>query len=152
MMMLLGIPTETIEVVAAVIAAIAAVAGLAAVFTRFKPRFDAKIDKRRQAIRLEVVNKGRRDGRISNVSVIEPQGTEVPSKFAGLSKSKFHSASLSKGDLWALVIEAEKGSPFAKDIRIFVKWGWGRWRRKELTPEPADTSYHGTESDWPEAS
>lgn len=130
---------------AAVVGVLLTIAGL---IVRFRPKFDVAIDGRRQAIRVEVSNKGRLKGRINKVSVLDSRDLEVPSsEFAGLPKGEFHSGQISRKEVRSLVINAEKGKAFPKDVRVFVKWGLRG--KREIPPTKTDVSYYGTKSDWP---
>jgi hypothetical protein len=142
---------ETIGVVAGVVGAVATILGLAAVFARFRPKFDVTIDERRQAIRVKISNAGRLQGRINGVSVLDATDHEVPSEFAGLSKGAFHSGLVSRKEARSLVINAGQRESFADGVRVFVQWG--RRRKKEITPdEKSGVSYYGEKSNWPASS
>lgn len=117
---------------------------------RFRPRFDAAIDGRRQAIRLKVSNKGRLEGRINGVSVLDSEDHEVPSEFASLPNGRFRSGRVAHGETRSLVIKAKKPTLFAEGVRVFVQWG--HRGKKEIVPEQKrDISYYLEESDWPPA-
>lgn len=134
------------------IGALAGVAALgvgSAALTRFRPSFTARVDRRRQAIRLDVVNRGRATGVVSEVAVIGPTNDELPCDFAGLPDGRFQRAALDGREPKHLIIRARQNTgPFPPDVRVKVVSG--RRRTKVLTPLPTNTSYYGDDllSDW----
>jgi hypothetical protein len=141
---------DIVEDLSLAVGIIAVIVAIATAFVRFRPKFEARIDGNRQAILLNVRNKGRLDGRVNAVSVLASDGRlAIPNiVFPGLSDGKFHSGQISHKQSRSLVINAEKENPFPDSIKVFVKWGSGRSRliTPKLMPE---ISYYGTESNWP---
>lgn len=139
-----------IGTIAGVVAAIAGIAALWAIFGWFRPQFDAKIDARRQAIRLGVHNKGFATGQVSEVAVINGRRVDLGPEFFGLEEQRFWAAELPKRSAWHLIIRARRPTPFPADARVRVRWGKNKVR--DLVPEPQETSYYGPEmtSQWPE--
>jgi hypothetical protein len=138
----------TVELIVAIVGAVAAVAALWGVFTRFRPRFEARVDERRQAIRLDVANKGRASGRIGDVTVVDGELVGLPCAFAGLSDG-YYAAEIDGRSNWFLIIEAirEEG-PFPEDAQVRVEWGRGPAKLIAVTQEK-DTAYFGMKSKWP---
>jgi len=157
--MILAVGTlEGAVAVATIIGGIAAVLALKGVFARFRPSFSAAIDANRQAIRLDVANRGGKPGRINSVGVVGADWeTSMPSKFATLPDGKFHSAELKPGAERHLIVMAGRDSgPFSPEAIVYVRWGnrkeryWQRPRRAYLEPvQVTDVSYYGEDSDWP---
>lgn len=135
---------------AGVIGAVAAVLGLFAVFKWFRPKFRARSDDRRQAIRLDVVNDGRAAGCIRKAAPVDEQLGELNARYAGLNDGRFHAAEVPARSTQLLIIEAlpETGE-FPSGTRVLV--AWGRRKQRVLDLEPSDgVSYYGMGSDWPE--
>ena len=149
--MTLGADTAAwIGIGAGVVSAVAALAGLYAVLKSFRPRLRARIDGRRQAIRVDVANAGRAGGRISGVAVVRPDMEEVDATFAALPDGRFKPAEIpGRSGGWHLIVGADRQSGgFPDDVLVRVSWGLRGERL--LEPEPApDVSYHGMASQWP---
>jgi hypothetical protein len=131
-----------VAVVGVVVSALVAV-------TRFRPKFTARIDRRRQAIRVDAVNRGRLEGYVHDVAVVDEHDDEHPCEFAGLPDGRFETAKLARARTQYLIIRASRTKgPFPDGVRVKVKWG--RKRQRSLTPEPTNTSYYGEDlkSDW----
>lgn len=147
-----------IGAVGAVASVILALAGRYAVFW---PKFVAEFDENHQTIRVKLKNRGRRPGQIDDVAVVDREGIQRPSDFAGLPEASFHPAPLKGGAKKRLVVRARKSDgPFPSDARIYVswegRWGWGmRSRDDYLAPHPpgegTGSFFPGT-SDWPSKS
>lgn len=115
---------------------------------RFRPSFQAEIDPKRQGMRLDVKNEGRRKGQVKLVAAVDDRGVEWPSQFAGLPDGKFHSAWLGGKENRHLIINAIEGSgPFPQEIRVLVEWG--RDGKERLPPASVAHVIHGLESNWP---
>lgn len=134
---------------ASVVSAVVGFAALYAVFKWFRPKFVARIDERRQAIRLDVVNNGRAAGRVRKVAPVDKQSVELDARYAGLKDSRFVPAEISGHSTWLLILEAQpQTGAFPPGTRLLVAWG----RRKQRALKLESThgvSYHGMESDWP---
>lgn len=140
-------------VIAADVAAIAAVAGVVVAIVamvvsavvglqRFRPTFEVAVDERRQAIRLDVVNKGRASGSINSVAVIAPGGMELPAEFPDFRDGKFTSYQLTndKAVQWTIKAVKDSGS-FPADARVLI--GWGKGKQRTVTPKhKSDVSYY----------
>lgn len=115
---------------------------------RFRPDFAAQIDAERQAIRLDVKNKGRASGQVRLVAVVDVDGTEHSAQFAGLPEGKFHSAWLGGRETRHLIIAADKGSgAFPSGVGVRVEWG--KDGEEVLPLVPVAHLMHGLESNWP---
>lgn len=142
---------------AAVVGAIAAVVGIpvgvATAFLgpvkRFRPHAKARIDERRQGIRLDLRNKGRASGRINQVAVVGNGDVELPeARFAGLPGDRFKPAELPARAKRYLIITATPATgAFPPSTRVRVEWGTGKNRTLE-PKESKDVAYYGMESDW----
>ena len=133
--------------VAAVVAAGAAVASLFA-FKRFRPELRATIDSRRQAIRLEVVSKGRATGWIKDVYAMDSKMHVLSVGFAGLAGEAFKAAEIPTNSSWELILAALPTiGAFPPGTRVRVVWGRGK--KRDLVPAEVDVSYFGLNSRWP---
>jgi hypothetical protein len=140
-----------IGAIAAIIGIPAAVAGAIAVFKWFRPEFRARIDGRRQAIRLDVDNKGRASGRIRTVAPVDAELAEIPAEYPGVDGRDSVSAEIPGRSAWFLIIEAapRESAVFPEDTRVFVRYGRRKERQLELEPAPK-VGYWGMNSNWPE--
>jgi hypothetical protein len=148
-----GADTATwIGAAAGAVGAVAAVLGLWAVFRRFRPEMTARIDGRRQGIRIDFENRGRAAGRVSRVAIVRGGSmTEVPAEFAGLPEERFRAAELParSGDWYLIAAAPRTDGAFPEGVRVHARWGLGR--RKTIEPEEApDVGYAGMASQWPE--
>lgn len=136
-------------IVGAAVGAAALVLTAIGLIVRFRPKFDVAIDERRQAIRVNISNRGRLEGRINEVSILGSGDLEIPSsEFEGLPNGKFHSGRISRKEARSLVIKAEKEKAFPEGIRVFVKWGL-RGKNEILPRQETDISYYGERGSWP---
>lgn len=140
---------ETLKIVLAIVAPSVGIAAAVWKFGKlFRPAFGATIDPKRQGMRLEVKNKGRRKGQVRLVAAVDGGEVELPSQFAGLPGDKFYSAWLGGKEKRHLIIEAiERSGPFPPEVRVLVESG--RKGRKLLSPTPVTHPIFGLESDWP---
>jgi hypothetical protein len=138
-----------IAAIAAIVAAIATPIAWYTVFKRFRPKFQARIDARRQAIRLDVVNKGRAKGRIRKAAAIDETLVEQKAQYGGLKDGVFYPIEVPGKSTRFLIIEAsEESGPFPEGVHVLV--AWGSRKERQLTLEPTDNvSYYGMKSDWP---
>lgn|GEM_PF-3678875 len=140
-----------IGTIASVVAAVVAVVALWAIFGWFRPRFDAKVDERRQAIKLEIDNKGFVSGQVNEVAVINGRNVDLEPKFFGLDDERFWAAELPRRSSWRLIMRARRGNPFPEDARVRIRWGNNKERA--VVPEHMNgKSYYGPQvtSQWPE--
>jgi hypothetical protein len=149
------VSTDTIALIGAIAGVVAALAGviaLWAVFRRFKLSIRARIDERRQAIRVDLKNKGRASGQVSEVAVIDQHLVDLDPQFFGLDGDRFRSARLPKQSSWFLIIRDRSANrEFPPDARVRVRWG--KRKKRDLVPEQVSaTSYYGDllKSEWPE--
>jgi len=141
---------EWVALVVGVVGAVVTVIGLHGDFKWFRPKFRARIDGRRQGIRLDVDNRGRAQGRIRKVVLVDEQLDEWHARYAGLGEGCFHPAEIPARSKWFLFIEAPRETgEFPMGIRILVAWGRRKQRLLELEPSES-VSYYGRKSDWPE--
>jgi hypothetical protein len=138
-----------IGVAVGIVGALAGIAGLWGVFRWFRPAFRARIDERRQAIRLDVTNKGRAGGWIREVAAIDAQRNELDAAFAGLEGERFRPVELPGHTSWWLILAASRANgPFPEATSVLVRWGRGSERT--LAPEKTKgVSYYGMNSQWP---
>ena len=140
-----------IGAIATAVGAVAAIAGvLWNMFRRFRPALRARVDARRQAIRLDVVNDGRAGGWINEVAVTGRDAGDMDATFFDLEGGDFRAAEIPPHSSWYLIIRAARGSPFPPDAEVYVEWA----RRGKCSLEPervATTSYYADElkSLWP---
>jgi hypothetical protein len=149
----LVLPTAELLAVLTVVLAIAApVVGISAgvwkLSKRFRPSFQAEIDPKRQGMRLDVKNKGRRKGQVTLVAAVDNDDVELRSQFAGLPAGKFYSAWLGGKERRHLIINAiEESGPFPPEVRVLVESG--KDDKKLLSPTPVPHAIYGLQSNWP---
>jgi hypothetical protein len=149
----LVLPVAELITILTVVLAIAAPAVTVAVAgwkvsKRFRPSFQAEIDPKRQGMRLEVRNQGRRKGQVRLVAAVDDRDIELPSQFSGLPDGKFHSAWLGGKEKRRLIINAiEASGPFPPEVRVLVESG--KDGKELLSPVSVDHVIHGLKSDWP---
>jgi hypothetical protein len=138
-----------IGAIAAVIVVPGGIAAALAYFKLFRPKFRARIDGRRQAIRLDVDNKGRGGGRIRTVAAIDAGRGEINAEYPGVSGGSA-AAEIPGRSTWFLILEASPrdGAVFPEGVRVLVRYRRRTERELELEPAPG-VSYWGVPSDWP---
>jgi hypothetical protein len=133
--------------IAAWIGAAAAVLAIGIPFwvLRFRPRFSAKLDERRQGIRLVVDNRGRGSGRVNEVIVVNDVRDAVPSKFPDFPSGRFAPLDVpgrTKHEL--TIVAAKERGAFAPDVRLVIRWGR---RETELVPDyTPGVSFHAPDA------
>jgi hypothetical protein len=139
-------------VVGAIAAVVAAALTVWAALRRFRPKIRARIDERRQAIRLDIRNKGGASGQISDLAVIDTNHIDLDPEFFGLADGHFRSARLEPHHSYKLIIRARKESgEFPPNVRVRI--GWGKGKIRDFFPtQIKGISYYGPmeRSEWPE--
>jgi hypothetical protein len=104
--------------------------------TGFSPRFTSRIDARREAIELLIVNTGRAAGIIDQVDVVGADKEIVDdAEYEGFANSTFRPLALPATATMRIIIQAPEGRPFARGIRLLV--GVGTSKPKIVTPADA---------------
>jgi hypothetical protein len=118
----------------------AVLGGLGAVFTywqwrmsRFRPKLSSRIDAKREAIELLIVNKGRASGIIDRVQILRPNGRiEGKTEFEGFPDDAYRPLSLPAMSSMRIIIQAPEGVNFDPGVRVIV--GVGRAEPKVISP------------------
>lgn len=101
--------------------------------TKFRPRLESRIDGKREAVELRVVNKGRASGIIDQVDVLLPDGRiDTGAVFQGFPDGTFRPLQLPALASMRIIIQAPPTRTFDPGVQLLV--GIGRSRPKELTP------------------
>jgi hypothetical protein len=107
----------------------------------FCPHMTSRIDHRREAIELQVVNTGRAAGIISQINVVEPDPQEEEYvivgdvTFEGFRDEEFRPVTLPALTSMLLIIKAPANQPFSSDVQLAV--GGGTRKPRFLTPAKA---------------
>jgi hypothetical protein len=103
--------------------------------TGFSPKIRPRIDDRRQAIEVQIINTGRAGGIINQVDVVVP-GQERNEDdvvdgvaFKGFTDEKFRPVALPAMASMLIVIRAPADDPFAANVRVLVDVGAARPKR-----------------------
>jgi hypothetical protein len=101
--------------------------------TKFRPRLESRIDGRREAIELKIINKGRASGIIDQVNVLLPDGRiDTGAVFEGFRDGTFRPLQLPALASMRIIIQAPQGRAFDPGVQLLV--GVGRSRLKVRTP------------------
>jgi hypothetical protein len=101
--------------------------------TRFRPKLSSRIDARREAIELWIVNKGRASGVIDRVQILRPdKKIEDRAQFESFPDGEYRSFSVPAMASVRIIIQAPAGVTFAAGVRVLV--GVGRAEPKIITP------------------
>lgn len=115
----------------------------------FRPRCKAKIDARRQAMLLQIKNRGRADGVIGRVVVIDENGLaiEPAPPIDGYPSGAFSATILPAYVAMRLIIGLPSGlAAFPEKVRVKVDWGSGE---KLMRPKQVRVGYAGLPSVLP---
>jgi hypothetical protein len=112
---------------------------------RFRPRIEAAIDGRRQAIRLEITNEGEGEGSVSDGGVVDAH-RELPATFPCYRDGEFERTPLGSLEHAMVVIHAIPPTPFPEDVRLRVRWSGGM---DHLVPEEPGESYYNLRPQLP---
>jgi hypothetical protein len=103
--------------------------------TGFSPRLRSRIDARREAIELLIVNTGRAAGIIDQVDVLTPDNYIVDdAEYEGFADHAFKPLALPAMASMRIIIQAPDKQPFALGARLLV--GIGAAKPKLVTPAP----------------
>jgi hypothetical protein len=81
------------------------------------------------------------------VAVVDQDTVAIPCAFSGLAHGRFQSAALAGRSAKHLILAADPArGAFPDGAGVMVEWG--RRKKRVMTPEPAQTSYYGMDSDW----
>jgi hypothetical protein len=117
-------------------------------FPWFRPKFKPRIDGRRQAIDLRIQNKGRKDGLINDVAVVDGQTHDVAASFTGFPGGNYKPTGLAGRSQMRLIIQAAGDDSFPEESRVRVTYGVDHTKMK--TPKyVADVSFWGVKSELP---
>jgi hypothetical protein len=114
--------------------------------SRFRPKMTARIDARREAIELRVVNRGRGTGVIHRVAVIDRKQFVLPISVEGFSNGAFTPVALPSFSAMHLIIMASNDATFTAEIRVKVEWWDGA---KMIEPLHVDVGLYGLKSVLP---
>jgi hypothetical protein len=104
--------------------------------TGFSPRLRARIDARREAIELLILNTGRAAGIIDQVDVVGPKGEIVEDvDFEGFPGTAFRPLGLPAMASMRIIVQAPKSRSFAPGSRLLV--GVGSAKPKLVIPVDA---------------
>jgi hypothetical protein len=110
--------------------------------TGFGPKIKPRIDQRRQAIEVQIINTGRAGGIINQIDIVTPgqkrKEYDVVDEvaFKGFPEEVFRPVALSAMTSMLIVIRAPAGHPFAADVRVLVDVG--AKRPEIVTPASTD--------------
>ena len=97
--------------------------------TGFSPKIRPRVDNRRLAIEVQIVNTGRAGGIINQVDVVVPSQERKEYDvvdgvaFKGFTDEKFRPVALPAMASMLIVIRAPAGHPFAANVRVLVDVG-----------------------------
>jgi hypothetical protein len=114
----------------------------------FRPRCRVKIDVKRQAILLQIRNRGRAGGVIARIVVVDANGLALqPAPPIDGYSSGFTATTLpANAGMRVIIMHPNNISRFPDGVRVKVDWGTGQTL---LTPEPVDVGYAGLPSVLP---
>jgi hypothetical protein len=121
--------------------------------TGFSPKIRPRIDKRRRAIEVQIVNTGRAGGIINQIDIVNPGQARKEYDvvdgvaFKGFPDEVFRSVSLPATASMLIVIRAPVDAPFAGDVRVLVDVGAAKPKIK--TPASTDLGLAGLASVLP---
>ncbi len=101
--------------------------------TGFSPHLKSRIDARREAIELLIVNNGRAAGIIDQVDVLNPNNEIMDdTEYEGFKGKAFRPVSLPAMASMRIIIQAPNGKSFATGARLLV--GVGAAKPRIVTP------------------
>ncbi len=104
--------------------------------TGFSPRLRSRIDARREAIELLIVNTGRAAGIVDQVEVVGADSEIVDDvEYEGFANNRFRPLPLPAMATMRIIVQAPEGRPFAAGVRLLV--GVGTAKPKIVTPAGA---------------
>jgi hypothetical protein len=107
--------------------------------SRFRPKATARVDARREAIELRVVNRGRGAGVIHRVAVVDRKQLAVPILVEGFSNGDFTPVALPSFSATRLIIMAPNDATFTAENRVKVEWWDGA---KFIEPDRVDVGLY----------
>jgi hypothetical protein len=103
--------------------------------TGYRPRLTARVDGKREAIELMIVNTGRAGGIIDVVEVLRPDGEVVEAvECEGFPQGAFRPLALPAMASMRIIIQSPPDQSFPDGVRLAV--GTGSGRPREITPTP----------------
>jgi hypothetical protein len=116
----------------------------------FRPKLAARIDNRREAIELRVINNGRTVGIVHQVEVLAPNGDIWENvRFEGLTDGQFIPLALPGLASMRLIIESPQDAPFPRDVQVLVNLGRRRPKRVDPVVLPPAAGLIGLKSVLP---
>jgi hypothetical protein len=118
--------------------------------TKFRPKLSSRIDARREAVELVIVNKGRASGIIDQVDVLgSDDSIETDVSYEGFSDGSFRPVPLPALSSMRIVIQAPAGRTLSSGVQLLV--GIGKARPKVIVPVrgPASVGLFGLRSVLP---
>jgi hypothetical protein len=115
----------------------------------FRPHCSVRIDARRQAIRLQIRNRGRANGAIERIVIVDPAGFAInpAASIAGYEGGNFKPTTLPGLSAMSLIITPPLGTTvFPEGVRVKADWGTGETTK---LPQPVDVGYAGLPSVLP---
>jgi hypothetical protein len=114
----------------------------------FRPRPSAQIDPNRQAVRVLITNRGRGNGFIDHVAIIDERQLAVDEvTFKGFANGHFEPVALASLTAMSLIIETTSRS-LPDPIDVVVQWAS---TRKTIKPRPVTVGLYGLHSRIPSA-
>jgi hypothetical protein len=112
----------------------------------FRPQCSAEVDGNRDAVRVQIRNKGRAPGVISDVAVVDDRGLDLDwPRFNGFRDGAYRATRLPGLDMMQLIIEAPEEHKFELAQKVFVEWG----DSTTLALAPVDVGLFGLDSILP---
>lgn len=103
------------------------------VMAKFRPKPSARIDARREAIELWIINKGRATGVIDQIEILLPgEIIEDGARFESFPDNIYRPLSLPAMSSMRIIIQASPGTTFGAGTQVLVSMG--RAKPKTITP------------------
>jgi hypothetical protein len=118
--------------------------------TRFRPRLTSRIDARREAIELLIVNRGRASGIVDQVDVLRPSEViEADAQFEGFTGGAFRPLALPAMASARIIIQAPQDRTFDAGVMVLVGIGKAEPKRAIPAEVPAGLGLFGLRSVLP---
>jgi hypothetical protein len=103
------------------------------IMAKFRPKPSARIDARREAIELWIINKGRATGVIDQIEILLPNEiVEDRARFESFPGNNYRPLSLPAMSSMRIIIQAPPGTTFDAGTQVSI--GMGRTKPKAITP------------------
>jgi hypothetical protein len=119
----------------------------------FRPKIRPRIDNRRQAVEVQIINTGRAGGIVNQVDIVVPGQARNEFDvvdgvaFKGFTDEKFRPVALPALASMLIVIRAPADQPFATSVRVLVDVGAAR--PKKVSPVSTNLGLAGLASILP---